>query len=139
MLEQHQSQWSSTPEVRLEKAEPGDTFTVVQLAPYGIGHVVLRYTVERVLKRDVVCRDAQGREARFNVAKRVSSAFVSDKDPALLAILEDERIRRRKARAADIAERALRKRGADIDDALTEALFAWEKRQADAGDAGKRD
>ena len=61
MLEQHQSQWSSTPEVRLEKAEPGDTFTVVQLTPYGIGHVVPRL------------KELYGPKVRFDVLGRRKS------------------------------------------------------------------
>lgn len=139
MIEQVQSKWSSLPDISLGQAAPGDTFVVIQFNNHGDRREVLRYTVVRVLKRDVVCRDAHGREKRFNIGRVVSYAFRSDDDPGLLKIVESERRRRLMAKAAGIAERAASRGGAHIDDELADALFAYAKRRAVAGsDTGSR-
>lgn len=118
----------SLPSLRLDKAVAGDTFAQVIYRHLQSGVDVRRYTVERVLKRDVVCRDQKGREKRFNLNFEVHQAFSAEADPQLQEIIQKETLRQLRVRVAEIAGRISQSLGDAIDDELIKALLAYDKR-----------
>lgn len=71
----------------VEDLAAGDIFGMVFFGVHGRSTSITGFTVERVLKREVVCKKRSGEEARFSKSKTYDNCYLIN-DPAFLAIIE---------------------------------------------------
>jgi hypothetical protein len=110
--------------VQFDQAQPGDVFYVAQREGFQGARSIQKWTVARVLKRDIVCMSEAGVEERFN-RTRALEAYLSLEDPEIKMILAHNAWLQRKGlalRALSILELGA---GAALDDEITEALAAF--------------
>lgn len=104
----------------------GDKFIQISYFQYGAGvQSIIPYTVEKVLKRDVVCKSSSGKELRFSVNASVNHCYLPDSPKVVEQRKELKNKNRCKAAYELIAKHLLKNQA---DEELLAAIEAYGER-----------
>ncbi len=108
------------------KLAQGDKFVQIYFFPYGAGiQSIVPYTVEKVLKRDIICKSQSGKEMRLTVNNLVSSCYSPD-SPKVAKFRKDLRHKNRCQAAYNLMTEHLVENKADEE--LLAAIEAYAER-----------
>lgn len=108
------------------KLAQGDKFVQIYFFPYGAGiQSIVPYTVEKVLKRDIICKSQSGKEMRLTVNNHISSCYSPD-SPKVAEYRKELKHKNRCKAAYDLMTEHLAKNQADEE--LLAAIEAYGER-----------